>query len=224
MMETERRESSSFGFKNIQPKTRQERAYSKDVVALEKHRINQRVGFSARMHQENAFDDSSGLTTCVEKGAGYLSNADRFHTDTSGEEYAQRQDLYARKQKATEFRKQQSVSREDERWKKIEELKKADDERMVALREAGMKAKKNQSGAAYDVTNLEYSNTPQGEAQRYNDDLIRFRAEVRAHNLVVKGDSRANYNILSGEDRNPPPVPDRVPVPETVRSFARGRR
>jgi len=36
------------------------------------------------------------LTSCVDNGAGYLADADRFHTDTSGEEYLKRQEQYQR--------------------------------------------------------------------------------------------------------------------------------
>lgn len=52
----------------------------------------QRVGFQARMNKMNSHDTSAGLTSCVENGAGYLSNADRFHSDTAGEEYLRRKE------------------------------------------------------------------------------------------------------------------------------------
>jgi len=77
---------SSFGFRSIIPKSRKERADVKDKVALEKSRINVRVGFSARMHQKNAPATSAMLTQFEKGGAGYISNSDRFHTDTAGEE------------------------------------------------------------------------------------------------------------------------------------------
>lgn len=77
----------------------------KDKVALERGRINQRVGWQARMHNANAPEHSSLLTSCVTGAAGYLSNADRFHTDTVGEEYAQRQEQIKKKQAADEFRR-----------------------------------------------------------------------------------------------------------------------
>lgn len=59
------------------------------------------------MHRENAPETSAGLVTCVDGGAGYLSNADRFHSDTCGEEMAHRQEQIRKKQAAIEFRKNQ---------------------------------------------------------------------------------------------------------------------
>lgn len=77
----------------------------KDKVALERSRINQRVGWQARMHQANAPENSSLLTSCVAGAAGYISNSERFHTDTVGEEYALRQEQIKKRLAADEFRR-----------------------------------------------------------------------------------------------------------------------
>ncbi len=77
----------------------------KDKVSLERNRINQRVGWQARMHHQNAPENSAMLTSCPTNAAGYLSNADRFHTDTAGDEYASRQEQYRKKQAADDFRR-----------------------------------------------------------------------------------------------------------------------
>jgi len=115
-------EPSAFGFvscsisraslitsnqRNILPKTREERRGLKDKVALEKQRLSQRVGHQARMQQANAPDSTSGLTSCSTDAAGYISNAERFHTDTAGEEYQQRQIQIAKKKQAEDFRRNQ---------------------------------------------------------------------------------------------------------------------
>ena len=98
---------SAYGFRVMKPKDRHQRRVSKDKVALEKERINARVGHEARMHQLNAPATSAGLTSCVEHGAGYLSNADRFHSDTSGEEFLARQEAIRRTKETIAFRKNQ---------------------------------------------------------------------------------------------------------------------
>lgn len=207
---------SAFGFKNIRPKTRRERLNLKDKVALEKQRLNERVGASARQNQQYSHDSSAGLISCAENGAGYMSNADRFHTDTSGEEFARRKEEYARRQRATEFRKIQTETREEDRWNRLEELKRAEEERIQKLRESGQKAKKNESGAAYDITNLQYHDTEAGKVQQYSDDMVRYRAQIRARELVVKGDTRVAYNILNGDRRGPPPLPNAIQPPEAI--------
>ena len=67
----------------------------------------QRVGHEARMHRENAPETSAGLTACIDGGAGYLADADRFHTDTVGEEYQRRQEEIRKKERAIAFRRNQ---------------------------------------------------------------------------------------------------------------------
>jgi hypothetical protein len=98
---------SSYGFRSIRPKSRVERRGLFDKVLLEKSRIDQRVGFEARIHQANAPANSSLLTSCMSEGAGYISNADRFHSDTAGEEYAARHEALQKKNRAIEYRRNQ---------------------------------------------------------------------------------------------------------------------
>jgi hypothetical protein len=58
------------------------------------------------MHQNNAPENSAGLTACIEGGAGYITNSDRFHTDTSGEEYAHRQQVIEKKKQVETLRRE----------------------------------------------------------------------------------------------------------------------
>ena len=101
---------SAFGFRNIRPRTREERRNAKDKVALEKSRINSRVGHEARMHQQNAPETAAGLVSCRTDAAGYLSNADRFHSDTAGEAFHERQNELEKKKRAEEFRRNKVIS------------------------------------------------------------------------------------------------------------------
>ena len=65
----------------------------------------------------------------------------------------------------------QNIAREEERWKKLEDLKKTDEDRMTKIREEGLKAKKNTSGVAYDITTLHYNDNENGKLQQYSDDM-----------------------------------------------------
>jgi hypothetical protein len=65
----------------------------------------------------------------------------------------------------------QARIREDERWQKLQESKAAEDERLIKQREDGIKAKKNASGAAYDICTLQYQESRLGEGQKYADDM-----------------------------------------------------
>lgn len=206
-------ERSAWGFRSIVPKTRQQRMALKDKVALEKSRLDQRVGFEARMHQANAPKTSAGLTQFEKGGAGYISNADRFHTDTAGEERAERLEKYRRELEALEYKRNSAIAREERRWKVHEENVRSQEEKEETLRATGIKAKKNKSAVAYDITTTQYNQTEEGVEQKYVDDMIRYRAKVRTHNLSVAADSRVNYNIISGGSRYVPPMPQDVPRP-----------
>lgn len=96
---------SAYGFRSIRPRTRGERYNTNDKVALEKHRINQRVGINARIQRANAPDSSADLTSCSTDGAGYISNSDRFHSDTCGDELSKRNHEIRTRNRAIEFRK-----------------------------------------------------------------------------------------------------------------------
>jgi hypothetical protein len=134
-----------------------------------------------------------------------MNDADRFHSDTAGEEYQNRQQGLVKKQRALEYRRNQATTREEDRYTRLEEKRHEESEKWNKLREDGSKAMKNKSKAAYDITTLQYYANDDGEAQKYVDDmgrvpfplpvvdecLVRYRASLRTHHLVTKGDSRS---------------------------------
>ncbi len=126
------------------------------------------------MHKENAPENSSLLTSCTVGAAGYLSNADRFHTDVVGEEAAVRQEQHRKKLAAQEFRRNMSSKREEDRWTQAEIKQKTEEEYWSKLRDDGRKAQKNQSLVAYDILTLQYAPNEDGEQQKYYDDRSKF--------------------------------------------------
>merc|ERR1719198_95442 len=113
----------SSGFRNIKPMTREERRALRDKVALEKDRLMKRSGIAAKQYRENAPKDSMGLTCPEPHAAGFLADADRFHTDTSGEEYLERKAKYSQQQNQYDVKRVDRVEREEKRWQDIEEKK-----------------------------------------------------------------------------------------------------
>jgi hypothetical protein len=227
--------------RSILPKTRAERLALKDKVSLERNRINNRVGWQARMHQKNAPENSSLLTSCTNGAAGYISNSDRFHTDVVGEEYAIRQEKIKKQQAAMDFKRNMTSQRDLDRWNEMQEKTRKEEDYYSKLREDGSKAKKNQSNVAYDILTLQYNQDEVGLQQKYADDmgklystvslfstitilfflcslrrLVRYRAAFRSNQLVQKGDTRVGYNIISGDSREPLRYPDPVPKPMSV--------
>ena len=59
--------------------------------------------------------------------------------------------------------------------------------------------KKNHGGAAYNLLNLAYDQTNNGQQLAQYDEDCRVRALMRAKNINEK--SNGSYNILTGEDR-----------------------
>lgn len=206
---------SMFGFRNMKPRSRRERKAANDKTATEKLRLEARVGWEARMHRANAPETTSGLTSCTPIGAGYINNSDRFHTDTVGEEKEIRQQMMVKKQNIIEYHRQVSTMREDEKAKYNEMVKRKEDEHAVWLQNQSSSVLKNSSGASYNITNQNYLNTPAGIEQQKIDEMVKYRAQLRAHNLAGNADSRVSYNILNGESRrDPPPIPPAVVGPK----------
>ena len=214
-------EKSAWGFNNIRPKSRAERKGMRDKVALERSRLMARSGWAARMHQKNAPETTAGLTSCRPGDEGYLSNSDRFHSDTVGEQAHERQVAHEKKMAANQFRRENTRKRDEERWEKTEMLQHVAEERIQKIREDPNMIpyrgpKKNSSNVAYDITNLQYKQDTNGEAQQYYDNMVRFRAKARTRALVVLGGSRAPYDILTGQERILPPKPESVMRPACV--------
>lgn len=201
--------------------TRDERRALKDKVALEKDRLMKRSGLAARMYRENA-PGPDGLTCMESNAAGYLADADRFHSDVSGEELLLRQQRYAHKQQIYEHKRVEAAVREEERWKKIEEVKAAEEAYWKEQRALGHKARKNSSCVPYDTVTLKYDEGKGGEELRYQDDLVRYRAALRSQNLMVCGDTRVNYDIINGSGR-PPHQPPPMPQPHDIIANQQGR-
>jgi hypothetical protein len=160
------------------------------------------------MYRENA-PGPEGLTCPLSNAAGYLADADRFHSDVSGEEMQLRQQRYHRSQQIYDNKRLQYAEKEEQRWQKIEEVKAAEESYWEKQRDLGLKvppppssplfvhlhvlpssfptqAKKNSSGVPYNTVTLQYNDGKDGERLRESDDLVRYRAALRAKNLVVR--------------------------------------
>ena len=129
------------GFRNIKPMTRDERKALRDKATLERDRLMKRTGAAARMYQANA-PGPDGLTCPEPDAAGYLADADRFHSDVAGEELQLRQEKFHREQRGYENRRLANADKEERRWAKIEELKAAEEAYWAEQRELGDKSRK----------------------------------------------------------------------------------
>lgn len=136
-------------FRNIKPKTREERRAMRDKTALERERIGRRTGPEARLHRANAPLTSDGLVVPAASAAGYLADADRFHTDVSGEEFLRRRAKHEAQQLRLAATRERRVADEEERWQRIQAQKSEEERFWTAERATGEKARKNHSSVPY---------------------------------------------------------------------------
>jgi len=169
------------------------------------------------MYRENV-PDQGELLSLKSNAAGFLADADRFHSDTAGEEFLQRKKSYQRKQDIYNNTRVSRAENEETRWKKIEEQKFQEENYWSNQRELGAKSMKNKSCVPYDPLTLQYNDSMDGEKLRYEDDLVRHRAKVRAQNIVKHGDTRCGFNIING-NMHAEPAKIEVPQPEYLERY-----
>lgn len=68
-----------------------------------------------------------------------MIDADRFHSDVAGEELALRQQKYHREQQIYDNKRLLHAEKEENRWKRIEEAKAAEEAYWVEQRDLGVK-------------------------------------------------------------------------------------
>merc|ERR1711879_305927 len=142
-----------------------------------------------------------GLTCPQPHAAGFLADADRFHSDVSGEEFLHRQEQREKKSQMYDALRRTRAEREEERWKRIEDNNAKEKEYWEEQRKLGLKAKKNSSGVPYNTISLKYDEGSEGDQLRHEDDMVRYRAALRSQNLLVCGDTRVSYDIINGTGR-----------------------
>ena len=133
-----------------------------------------------------------------ENSLSYQSESERFVVDVAGEEYDQRMANIARKEAIFARKRLDRYEKEEARWAAIEQDEEMQRERQKLLQQHGDKYKKNQSSVNFDPITLKYHNTKAGHELKYNDDVIKYRAAVRANHLYSKG-THSEHNIITGE-------------------------
>ena len=80
-----------------------------------------------------------------------------------------------------------------------------DKNRLQYMKDHYNTGKKNSGGAAYNVINLNYDNTSEGNRLRQLDEDAKVRALMRSKNIDVR--SNCGYNVLTGSDRMAVDIP-----------------
>lgn len=74
------------------------------------------------------------------------------------------------------------------------------------MNEKYLTGRRNKGGAAYNILNLQYDNSPEGQFLKERDEDARVRALLRSKNIDVR--SNCGYNPLNGSERRSVEVPE----------------
>lgn len=133
----------------------------------------------------------------VERGVpSYMSDSDRFHTDTAGEAKKQREVEYDRKNQAAANLRGERLMKDNTRWEAMEEQARIQEEYMHQLRQTGAKTRKNISGGAFNPVTLHAHCGEGGRALNESEDAMRDRAKRRTNNMQRAGNSM--FNPITG--------------------------
>uniref|UniRef100_A0A7S0WJ42 Flagellar associated protein n=1 Tax=Hemiselmis tepida TaxID=464990 RepID=A0A7S0WJ42_9CRYP len=180
------------GFRAVQPETRADRAAKQDKTTLEKGRLAQ------RREKFTRYVDLGNPTEMSNGAVGFLADADRFHSDTAGEEKLHRDKNIQRREDMYELKRNQFLDREENRWSSMEGERSMEQQKLEIMQNTS-KGTRNHSSVAYDCVTLEYHATPAGMQQRFEDDMSRYRAGVRTEKLH-RFSSGDGYNPITGEE------------------------
>ena len=81
----------------------------------------------------------------------------------------------------------------------MDEEEKKDTQKVTKLKDTNQAGKKNLSSAAYNPLTLEYDPTESGAKLKQCDDMSKYRAQLRSHNIDSKSNSA--YDIITGAQR-----------------------
>lgn len=182
-------------FNNIPARTREQRIAVKDKEQWEKDRLSHRKEGFVRIDTSVT---GNAMLVYTPGSQGYMSDADRFHTDTSGEEKMLREEKNARLKFKEERSRYENVQREITRWKEMDAADAALEKKWEGYRATGTKCLRNKGGEAYNPITLQYNDGKDGSRLKAADDMIKRRAIARAENLQ-NHNSRDGINPITGE-------------------------
>jgi len=194
-------------FKNIAPRTRSQRRAIQDKESLEKDRLKHRFGGKdSKATRAQDFSDSSHThTTMHPQAQGYCPDAQRFICggfDVAGEEKVRREQHVVHQHHVDERRREATAVREETRWASIDQQAKEEEEKWIKFREHGGKAQRNKSSVPFHPITLKYNDGQDGDRLRQHDQVIHYRAGLRAQNLH-KRNNAAGFNPITGQDYAP---------------------
>ena len=180
-------------FKNMQPRTRNQRIEAIDNELMQKERIAQRTGGHHR------FENPGHVIVPQPGSIAHQPEEHRFHKDFASEDAGTRAAERERKANRNEFRRQEMVNRDQHRWGMMDAESQNEANRLNNISSKWQQGQKNYNSQAYNPITLEYDPTEQGRNLQAADQKKRQWENARMDRI----DSHQNpgYNILNGETR-----------------------
>lgn len=144
---------------------------------------------------------------------GYQPEHDRFDTDFCAEERKRRNFMYERQEANYDRMREANIQRDEQRYQYMADEAKQLKERLDYLRDYTTKAKKNESGEAFDVITLKYGDDKDGMILQNQEQAMRYRAGLRAQHLQQET-NRQGYDPITGlpiQGVYIPPKPEPLP-------------
>jgi len=198
--------------RNVPPQGRagriDKRAYREQ---LEKNRLRNRTEKFIRYGDEieKPFD-------VLPSAVGFMSDADRFHTDTAGDEQRKKQLRLQAKDHLIISMRKANAQREEERYRRIQEEEKKKELLLQYLQNDSKKKIRNQSSMPYNVINHIHTDGLEGMRLALEDEKLKYHAQMRSNNLYSKMNLNG-YDPITGSERPIRPVPTRPLTPPQLK-------
>ena len=189
------------GFRTMAPPNRAEGGQGKgvDKEALEKRRL------AERKFGHQRWQDPGSVVECEPHGLAFASVEDRYQTGAAALLKEQRDAVIMERERKWERGRDVKLQREEQRWQAAQEEHIQNEVREQRMAD-GSKGSSNHQSVAYDPITLEYHPTQQGQRQKYEDELQRYKAGVRTETLHRRG-AGDGYNPITGQELEPRPIP-----------------
>lgn len=196
-------------FKNKVIVSRAERHASRDKESKERALLEKRPAQRGQKY----INYGSQIASADAGTVAHITEQERFITDFAAEEKKRREFAYKQKQEQLNRRRYELVMHEEARWDGIEKEYARMEEKEDRRKARGVP--RNQSSVPYNPMTLEYEDSVQGDQLRYSDELIRYRAALRAEQLRCQ-QTKEGYNLITGEPASPVKLPPQ-PQPRSDR-------
>jgi hypothetical protein len=85
------------------------------------------------------------------------------------------------------------------RWEFMDDEGARESQKLQLMNDQARAGRSNRGGAAFNILNLQYENTPEGQVLAGRDEDNRVRQLLRSKNMDMRGNS--GFNLLNGGER-----------------------